>query len=156
MSENIKDKISMKHKKGKHKKERHKHDVISHVMSLLSWWTLGQVVGDFVVRHRRDRILTLSGIWVFSIFLTHILMITILHIEQCCCPTFLSIPFPSHDISRCLCHCMIITVLIRPFRMVIVIKGSAGRVFSQVSSVIEGPPLRSTHVIKFPRFNQEK
>ena len=57
---NIRDKISMNHKKGNHKKikSRHRHDVMNHVMSLLSWWTLGQGVWDFVVRHRRDIILT--------------------------------------------------------------------------------------------------
>ena len=38
-----KDKISMNHNKGKH---RHRHDVISLVMSLLSWWTLGQGVWE--------------------------------------------------------------------------------------------------------------
>ena len=51
----------MNHKKGKHKKGRHKHDVISHVMSLLNWWTLGQGRFDFVVGHQRDRILTTTG-----------------------------------------------------------------------------------------------
>ena len=49
----------MNHKKDKHKRN----DVIGmmslhHVMLLLSWWTLGQGRVDFVVRHRRDRILT--------------------------------------------------------------------------------------------------
>ena len=49
---NIRDKISMNHKKDKHK-ENDVMDMMSlgHVMSLLNWWTLGQVNGDFIVRH---------------------------------------------------------------------------------------------------------
>ena len=49
---NIRDKISMNHKKVNIRKD----DVIDmmslgHVMSLLSWWTLGQGLLDLVVRH---------------------------------------------------------------------------------------------------------
>ena len=61
MSENIRDKISMNHKKVNIRKD----DVIDmmslkHVTSLLNWWTLGQGLWDFVVRHQRNRILTLT------------------------------------------------------------------------------------------------
>ena len=66
MSENIQEKINMNHKKDKHKKGLHRHDVINHVMSLLNWWTLGQGAGDFVVRHRRDRIPTIAETYISS------------------------------------------------------------------------------------------
>ena len=41
------------------------------------------------------------------------------------------------------------TLPIRPTRMVIVTKGSAGRIFGQVSSAIMGPPQARLHVINF-------
>ena len=48
---NIRDKISMNHKEVNMKNDVIDMKSLSHVTSLLSWWTLGQVLVDFVVRH---------------------------------------------------------------------------------------------------------